>query len=323
VTPIWAGFAPLVLATDAEAPQRRADVAREVYGRQILRLEVEPLGDDFRAELILRGLPGLKMVAGWANNVTTERASSLLSDGNDDIIVSIGGVGGKLISEQRGKQVTLEHGHIHVTSSAEPFALTHLASRTSGLTVSRKAIAALVPDIEDRIARPLPRFPEGLHLLEGYIGTLTAIPSFDSPETAQTAVTHIHDLLAHLIGPSRDGAELIATRGLKAARLRAIKAHIARSLSRPDLALDTIAAAHRVSPRYLQRLFEGEGTNFSAYVIERRLDCARRLLGDPRIADRRISSIAYECGFRDVSHFNRMFHRRYGLTPSEARRDLS
>ena len=272
---------------------------------------------------MLRGLPGLKMITGWANGVTTERASALLSDGNDDIIISVGSAGGRLVTEQRGEQVTLERGHVHVASNAGPFSLTHLASRTTGLTVSRKAIAALVPDIEDRIAHPLPRFPEGLHLLEGYIGALTAISSFDTPEAARTAVTHIHDLLAHVIGPSRDGAELIAGRGLKAARLRAIKAHIARSLNRSDLSLDTVAAAHRVSPRYLQRLFEGESTNFSAYVIGLRLEYAKRLLCDPHVSDRRVSSIAYECGFRDISHFNRMFRRRYGLTPSEARHDLS
>jgi AraC-like DNA-binding protein len=35
--------------------------------------------------------------------------------------------------------------------------------------------------------------------------------------------------------------------------------------------------------------------------------------------DRRISDIAFDCGFNDLSYFNRCFRRRFGLTPSAAR----
>lgn len=34
-----------------------------------------------------------------------------------------------------------------------------------------------------------------------------------------------------------------------------------------------------------------------------------------------VSSIAYEAGFGDLSHFNRCFRRHYGLTPREVRGD--
>jgi AraC-like DNA-binding protein len=35
--------------------------------------------------------------------------------------------------------------------------------------------------------------------------------------------------------------------------------------------------------------------------------------------ERRISDIAFECGFNDLSYFNRCFRRRFGLTPTAAR----
>jgi AraC-like DNA-binding protein len=35
--------------------------------------------------------------------------------------------------------------------------------------------------------------------------------------------------------------------------------------------------------------------------------------------ERRISEIAFDCGFNDLSYFNRCFRRRFGLTPSAAR----
>jgi AraC-like DNA-binding protein len=43
------------------------------------------------------------------------------------------------------------------------------------------------------------------------------------------------------------------------------------------------------------------------------------MLADPRRAREKISSIAYDCGFGDVSYFNRMFRRSYGAVPSELR----
>ncbi len=35
---------------------------------------------------------------------------------------------------------------------------------------------------------------------------------------------------------------------------------------------------------------------------------------------RSIGEIVLECGFGDISHFNRAFRRRYGSSPSEVRR---
>jgi AraC-like DNA-binding protein len=43
------------------------------------------------------------------------------------------------------------------------------------------------------------------------------------------------------------------------------------------------------------------------------------MLADPRRDNEKISSIAYDCGFSDVSYFNRMFRRSYGAVPSEVR----
>jgi AraC-like DNA-binding protein len=49
---------------------------------------------------------------------------------------------------------------------------------------------------------------------------------------------------------------------------------------------------------------------------ELRLGKAARLLA---MTTKRISDIAFECGFNDLSYFNRSFRRRFGLTPTAAR----
>jgi len=74
-----------------------------------------------------------------------------------------------------------------------------------------------------------------------------------------------------------------------------------------------------VTPRYIHKLFAGEGTTFSELVLGRRLAHVHRLLSDPRHAKRAVSSIAFEVGFGDLSYFNRSFRRCYGATPSEVR----
>jgi AraC-like DNA-binding protein len=75
-----------------------------------------------------------------------------------------------------------------------------------------------------------------------------------------------------------------------------------------------------LSERYVQELLEGAGFSFSGYVRELRLDRAYKMLRDRRYAALRISDIAMQAGFSDLSYFNRSFRVRYGLTPNEARR---
>jgi AraC-like DNA-binding protein len=43
------------------------------------------------------------------------------------------------------------------------------------------------------------------------------------------------------------------------------------------------------------------------------------MLTDPRRAGHKISAIALDAGFGDLSYFNRVFRRRYDETPSAAR----
>src|SRR5262249_53312759 len=134
-----------------------------------------------------------------------------------------------------------------------------------------------------------------------------------------SAVTHVYDLLAKTLGATRDAAMLADGRGVRVARLKAIKDDIARHLTDARLSVHTVAARHKVSPRYVQRLFDECGSTFTEYVIEQRLERAHRLLSDPRLGSRTLTAIAYAAGFNDLSHFQRRFRRRYGAPPSELR----
>jgi AraC-like DNA-binding protein len=133
------------------------------------------------------------------------------------------------------------------------------------------------------------------------------------------AVAQLCDLVAVTLGATRDAAAAAEGRGVRAARLRAIKADIEAHLECGDLSPGVIANRQQVSDSYIRKLFASEGTSFSEYVLTRRLVRARRMLTDRRWAGVAIATIAYDAGFGDLSYFNRVFKRCYGATPSEVR----
>ena len=108
-------------------------------------------------------------------------------------------------------------------------------------------------------------------------------------------------------------------RSIVASRLIAIKADVVENLGNRELTAGWLALRHHVSARYIQMLFGSENTTLSVFLIEKRLESADGLLGNPGSSGRSISSIAFECGFGDLSYFNRAFRKRFGMTPSERR----
>jgi AraC-like DNA-binding protein len=85
------------------------------------------------------------------------------------------------------------------------------------------------------------------------------------------------------------------------------------------LSLAELARQLNCSERHLGRLFMQKfGKPFRSYQIDLRLQRARDLLLDPSI---KIASIAHDSGYHHLSLFNATFKERFGMTPSEWRRD--
>jgi AraC-like DNA-binding protein len=193
------------------------------------------------------------------------------------------------------------------------------SARYALVTVPRSAIASMAKDPEAAAGQRLRKDSEALRLLRHYVSAADNGLSFAAPELRHIFATHVQDLMALAIGATRDGAEVARGRGLRAARLAAIKAEVMANLGRRDLSPDAVAASQGVSASYMRKLFAAEGTSFMDFVLEQRLTRARRMLTDPRLAGRAIGAIALDAGFSDLSYFNRTFRRRFGETPSDVR----
>jgi AraC-like DNA-binding protein len=183
----------------------------------------------------------------------------------------------------------------------------------------RASLSPLVRNIDDAVLRSIPRGTGMLNLLRNYVDALFDDPVLAMPEMRQLAVAQLCDLVAVTLGATRDATAAAEGRGIRAARLRAVKSDIDAHLAYDDLSPGTVAKRQRVSDSYIRKLFEGEGTSFSQFVLGRRLVRAHRMLTDRRWADRSIAWIAFEAGFGDLSYFNRTFKRFYSTTPSEIR----
>jgi AraC-like DNA-binding protein len=187
------------------------------------------------------------------------------------------------------------------------------------LKVPYAALTPLVADMEDCYLRRIPAGTPALRLLRDYVDILRSEQNLSSCDLQHMVVAHVYDLMAIAIGATPDAAHAAQDGGVRAARLHAIKLDIADSLRQVDLSVTALAARHGCTPRSVQRLFETEGTTFTEYVLSQRLAKAQRMLLDPRRAADKISAVAYDCGFGDVSYFNRMFRRQFGAVPSAVR----
>lgn len=150
-------------------------------------------------------------------------------------------------------------------------------------------------------------------ILAGHIATvwrnLPGLPLRDAEHVGQALL----GVLAACLG-SCERAE--SGSPLALATLEAIRAYIERNLDSPELGPAHLCRAFRCSRSFLYRLFESEGG--VAHFIQRcRLQRCHRELTQPG-GRRRIGDIAGRWGFVNQSHFCRLFHQAFGLSPKAA-----
>ena len=145
------------------------------------------------------------------------------------------------------------------------------------------------------------------------------LSSQTSSDIANLLGRHIVDLISH---SPEILAEASAERVNPPVLLMMLMDHIDRHSSDPDLSAATLAQRFRCSERYVHKLFAGTERSVGEHVNDKRIAaCTRNLLDNPR--HRKVAEIAFAAGFRDISHFNRLFKRVNGTAPREFRRTIA
>lgn len=84
-----------------------------------------------------------------------------------------------------------------------------------------------------------------------------------------------------------------------------------------EISLGQVAQAVHVSPFHLCKLFrKSTGMTFTEFVSRTRTEKAKNLLLNPQL---RISEIVYDVGFQSLTHFNRIFKKLVGESPTQYR----
>ncbi|MDF2648295.1 MAG: hypothetical protein K0Q73_4100 [Paenibacillus sp.] len=85
-----------------------------------------------------------------------------------------------------------------------------------------------------------------------------------------------------------------------------------------DILLGSLSKKFNLSLGYLSALIKKEtGRTYTDYVVGKRLQLAKELLNDSSLS---IQEIVERVGYKDYFHFNKLFKKHYGITPSKYRK---
>lgn len=136
----------------------------------------------------------------------------------------------------------------------------------------------------------------------------------DAPERLEETAVRLAGAVVATLADAKPAAVASSARDQRRVTqaLRFIEAHSAEALP-----LDALARQAAMSPYHFLRSFRAlVGMTPHQYVLRTRLHRAALLL---RGSDLPVASIAYDCGFGDLSTFNRRFRRVLGASPTAYR----
>lgn len=154
-------------------------------------------------------------------------------------------------------------------------------------------------------------------LIGSHLETLLgAAPDMDLTEAA-AAVDAAALMIAGAWSSIRESRAEV-TAAVRATARRTICDYIDRHVTDETLSPELLVRLFRMSRATLYRLFEDEG-GVAVYILGRRLDRCRAILGTSTGNERSIGELAFSHGFTSEAHFSRAFRRRFGMAPRDAR----
>lgn len=229
---------------------------------------------------------------------------------------------GSLLVKQNERSVLLEPGDMAVCDSAASYTLEH-GDRCRLLVLT-------IPFAVMKNHLPHPDQLTGIkfHGDRGVAQTLSLMvrslwlqaESGVSDEIVDRMVAHLLDMLSTCW---MSVAEVSVTgSAAAAARHTQICRYIETNLRDPELTTSSVAAAFRISTRYLHMIFELRQETVSGYILRRRLEQCAKQFADPLWNRRTITEIAFDWGFNNATHFARVFRNKYGQSPRDYRNAL-
>jgi AraC-like DNA-binding protein len=234
----------------------------------------------------------------------------IAADGHDAYIVQFN-IAGSHTGDFDGVPFAAGPGEVGICDLSRPMQLRSTAVKVLTTFLPRAQVKAVVPDIELH-GMVLDGNRAGL-LIEHLTSVTRWFPQL-IPETLPGITRATVELLGACLAMEAGRADFGVRESPVLLRARGYVEH---NLLEPSLNPTKISEALGVSRSTLYRLFEPLG-GVTGYIWERRLHLARAALLDPKRA-RRISEIAFQCGFSSEAHFSRSFRKAFNIRPSDLR----
>jgi AraC-like DNA-binding protein len=231
----------------------------------------------------------------------------------DQLLVTMTTAGQQLV-EQDSRRAVVGPGDIFVVDGGRP-GVCRIPNRIHSHTlVVPKALVPASSSLPDKLPAESPT----ARLLGGYMRLLVReLPSL--PAATVGAATRAALALLELITVSDEHAA--DSQPLRIALLPQVLRYIDSHLADTDMTTSTIADANAISVRTLHAMFTATGETVNAYIRRRRLEGSRmELISEP---NRKVIDISRRWGFKNASHFARVFKATYGIAPLELRTEAA
>jgi hypothetical protein len=146
--------ASIRVTTETFPHAKRLDMWREIYGRHILKFDIEPIDDaPFRADVTFLRLPGVTVASGARSGARYRATRQLVALSEDNVAFGMSLQSAGVIS-QLGREATITPGSAVVISAVDPCECvlrSHRGFQT--LSIPRRSLAPLVADLGARFIR--------------------------------------------------------------------------------------------------------------------------------------------------------------------------
>lgn len=212
-----------------------------------------------------------------------------------------------------GEAVLLDSQQAQTSATEVPYEMVHLMMEASWL-------AQWVPRPAALVGRKITAATPWGHSLASFAKVLTPELLLDAPLPARLLSDHLGAMLALAAEETDPSAD--SRRSMTPQRQRIVDV-LAQRCTDPALTAKDVAASLNLSVRTLHRVLAVTKEAFGPLLIEARLRIAYRMLESRIFMNVTVSEIARRAGFATPSHFARVFHACYGVTPSAFRQSWS
>ncbi len=290
----------------------------EVTCRQFSQTECSQIArPQFQARVTLTSFGGLGLSSIWSATPQGEairvnrRPADIRKDQRDCFMLWLM-LDGHIQLSQDGRYVSLGTGDLVLQDQSRPFdldlgSLAHAAM----VMIPRPLLASRLPSVGNLAARRIAANSRLGPMAGALVKQLLSLGEAAADGMDRRVTASVLDIFSAVF---ESDAPALSRGTRQERRLEQVQAYMRAHLHEDGLDVDQIARASSMATRTLYRLFALEATTPMQWLWEQRLIQSYRLLegGKPK----RVTEVAMACGFKDLSHFSRLFQARFGQSPS-------